>query len=129
MVTERFFIPDPTLTELRKPIPSETGKPLNDKLLMVYHDDEGKEMLWSGSKPIPAIGSKVFVNMNGIGESTVKGYYASYCDNCSFVGVMVLPDNPPEYWSQNVKNARRDPKAREWRKEGIGCITGIELRM
>lgn len=128
-VIERFFILTPTLTEMRKPIPSETGKPLNDKLLMVYHDASNKEMLWSGSKPIPYIGEKVFVNMNGIGAATVKGYYATDCENCCFVGVMVLPDNPPEYYKKNIQQAKKDPKAPNWRKEGIGCITGNELRM
>lgn len=128
-VVERFFILTPTPTELRKPIPHIDPSNNNERLLMVYLDVEGKEMLWSGSKPIPAIDSKVFVNMNGIGLSTVKGYYVSHCENCSFVGVMVKPDNPPAYFAQNIKNAQKDPKAPPWRKEGIGCITGNELKM
>lgn len=124
-MVERFFILTPIPTDRTKPIPDLA----DSKQLMVYLDDEGKEMLWSGSKPIPAIGSKVFVNMNGIGESTVKGYYVSHCEKCSFVGVMVKPDNPPEYYLKNIKNAQKDPKALPWRKEGIGCITGNELKM
>lgn len=115
---ERFFILTPTPTTETVP------HPIDGKTLPVYHDAEGKPMMWSGDFPIPPVGSRVFVRMNRIGWAVVKGYFES----CGFVGLMTLPLNPPEWL---IKQRKRDQKETQpkWAKEGIGCTFGNECSL
>lgn len=48
---------------------------------------------WSGSKPIPAIGERVHINLNGFGSGTVRGYFIEE----GWVGVEVECDQRPEW--------------------------------
>jgi len=115
--TDRFFIPPPSPT-------SETRTGEDDNLLPVYLEENGGLLLWSGDFPLPAIDSRVFVNVNNIGWALVKGYYAS----AGYLGVMTLPINPPmwlcEQWLED-----KDSERPEWAKQGIGCEFGSELSL
>lgn len=110
--TERFFILTPTPTD-------RTGKDGH----AVYLDAEGKEMLWSAKFPIPAIGQRIYINMNGIGWAVVKGYFES----CGYVGVMTLPTRPPKYLRDQNKADRKDLSKPQWYRDGIGCEFGSEI--
>jgi hypothetical protein len=104
-VTERFFILTPT--------------PTNDP--KVFLDAEGNEMKWSGVTPPPAIGAQINVTMNNIGLAIVKGYFES----CGWLGVMMLPLNPPDWL---VRQRKADPGKLKWQQEGIGCVFGAEFQ-
>jgi hypothetical protein len=56
---------------------------------------------WSGSMPLPKIGEKVNVIMNGLGIGVVEKYFVEY----GWLGVMVKLDSPPEWYvKQNGAN-------------------------
>lgn len=91
----------------------------------IYLDALDEPMKWSASfgspipSEIPAIGDQVFVSMNSIGPSIVKGYFES----CGYVGLMVKPINPPAFFVENCAKAKL-----RWQREGIGCVFGAEIR-
>ena len=63
---------------------------------------EFEKLAWISTKAIPAIGSKLNVKINGIGESIVKKYFVEY----GFIGMLVTPQNPPAWYiSQNGEGA------------------------
>ena len=52
---------------------------------------------WSGrGLPVPALGTRVQVNLNGIGAGTVIGYY--HAEN--WLGVVVEADQMPDWYRQ-----------------------------
>lgn len=131
---ERFFILTPTKTD--RLAPNSQGD-----LFPVYLDASGSEMKWSGKGELPAIGERVYMAINSIGYGTVKGY----CESHGFLGLLVLPENPPEWYRKQVKQhvdetikARRIgpekakiERLREWPSwicEGIACVFGAEVR-
>ena len=63
---------------------------------------EFEKLAWISTKAIPAIGSKLNVKINGIGESIVKKYFVEY----GFIGMLVTPQNPPAWYiNQNGEGA------------------------
>ena len=48
---------------------------------------------WSGAMPLPAVGARVNVIMNGCGPGTVLGYW----EHAGYVGVRVALDSPPAW--------------------------------
>jgi hypothetical protein len=68
---------------------------------------------WSGKMPVPAIGDRLYVNMNSFGNGTVRGYFVEH----GWQGVYIEPNSPPGWW---LKQNAKDP---------IRCcmIFGIEL--
>ena len=63
---------------------------------------EFEKLAWISTKAIPAIGSKLNVKINGIGESIVKKYFVEY----GFIGMLVTHQNPPAcYIKQNGEGA------------------------
>ena len=63
---------------------------------------EFEKLAWISTKAIPAIGSKLNVKINGIGESIVKKYFVEY----GFIGMLVTPQNPPAWYiKQNGEGA------------------------
>lgn len=63
---------------------------------------EFEKLAWVSTKSIPAIGSKLNVKINGIGESIVKKYFVEY----GFIGMLVTPQNPPAWYiKQNGEGA------------------------
>ena len=55
---------------------------------------EFEKLRWVCKNPIPAVGSKVNVKINGIGESTVLRYFVEH----GFIGLLVQPTNPPTWY-------------------------------
>jgi hypothetical protein len=102
---EKFFID----------IPSATTDP------HAYQYPGGPTLRWSGDFGLPAIGSKIFVTMNGIGWSTVRGFFSSE----GYLGVMEHADDPPEYL---IRQHRENPGTLDWQREGIGCVFATEFK-
>ena len=55
---------------------------------------EFEKLRWVCKNPIPPVGTKVNVKINGIGESTVLRYFVEY----GFIGLLVQPVNPPAWY-------------------------------
>jgi hypothetical protein len=72
---------------------------------------DNAEYLWSGKLAPPAVGEKIEITMNGIGEATVTGYFAEE----GWLGVRFRAHNPPEWY---VKQNGRDC---------IGHAFGVEI--
>lgn len=76
--------------------------------LPAYTTDRSRKdvPIWSGSDPVPAIGEEVHVRINRIGRSKVMGYGVED----GYLGVMVVPLDPPEWWvKQNGKPSPDKP--------------------
>lgn len=58
---------------------------------IVNRDDPFK---WGGKEPPPSIGSKVTVAVNMIGAGVVRSYFVQE----GFLGVLVKPDAPPDWY-------------------------------
>jgi len=57
---------------------------------------------WSGRAPPPPVGATVVVGVSRIGVGKVLGYF----EEEGFLGVVVLPANPPDWYvKQNGRNA------------------------
>lgn len=117
---ERFFLLTPTSTD--HPVADGNGPG-------VYHDASGNPMKWSAPFPLPGVGSRVWVNFNGIGWAVVKGYFDSGDPDTTgvWVGLMVLPTKPPAYYRRQTREAQKDPSRPRWQAEGIGCVFGAEI--
>ena len=55
---------------------------------------EFEKLAWVSTKAIPAIGTKLNVKINGIGESIVKKFFVEY----GFIGMVVQPIDPPAWY-------------------------------
>ncbi|MGA2253036.1 MAG: hypothetical protein ABSG53_00105 [Thermoguttaceae bacterium] len=53
---------------------------------------------WSGPMPIPQRGDRVFVDFNGFGPGTVRGYFTEWGGDQDYLGVYVECDTPPDWW-------------------------------
>lgn len=85
----------------------------------VAKDGETKPetLCWSGSKPIPAVGTAVQVGLNGLGPGTVIGYFSEH----GWLGVLVHLLEPPVWWiKQNADLPVNVPRAAH--------LFGAELR-
>ena len=69
---------------------------------------------WSGKGPLPAIGSRVKVQMNKIGWSKVRAYFTQY----GWIGVLAVPKKRPSYFNDE-----------QWEtSQTLGChVFGAEL--
>lgn len=63
--------------------------------------------VWSGKFPIPAIGERVFVNMNGFGAGVVESYFVEH----GFLGVCVVVDVAPAWHVKQTKGSKYEGKA------------------
>ena len=119
-VIERFFILTPTPTDRKRKLDDIPG---TTQEVPIYLDAQGDEYLWTGASPLPAIGDKINLRINNIGNAKVVGYHTSN----EWLGIMAQPDNPPDFIKKHTKEAQDDPNAPKWRKEGICCAFGIEV--
>ncbi len=113
---QRFLIPMP-LAE--KPAADGGG-------LGIYIDTEGKRLYWSASFPLPKIAERVIVTINRIGASVITGYFAE----AGYLGVMALPDSPPEYLRrQRLELLAKSPREAlpQWILDGVCCLFGAEI--
>lgn len=79
----------------------------------VINHDAG--ILWSGTFPVPAIGDRTTISMNQIGPGVVVGYLVEY----GWLGLMVKPDNPPEWFVRQTGQGKYP---------GIAMVFGLELK-
>lgn len=84
----------------------------------VYKDDglpvrpkEGA-LIWAGKVAPPPVGEKIKVNMNGLGNADVVGYFSQE----GYLGLRVKFDNPPEWY---VKQNKGNP---------VGHVFGPEFK-
>ena len=70
---------------------------------------EFEKLRWVCKNPIPAVGSKVNVKINGIGESTVLRYFVEY----GFIGLLVQPIDPPA-WYRKQNESKTDSALYDW---------------
>lgn len=123
--TEKFFISQPVASAVI------TYKSLDGNMRTVQgYTSDGETLKWSACFPLPAIGSRVYVTMNGIGWSVVKGYWSA----AGWLGVMTLPENPPAYLRKQQREMNRTgmycgKPAPGWMLAGIGCETGAEINL
>jgi len=75
----------------RRETSNQPQKAMTNKLRITKTPEAGK---WSGKESIPAIGQTVQVSMNGIGPSTVLGFFTED----GWLGLYVQPHNPPEWY-------------------------------
>ena len=138
-VVERFFILTPTPTD--RTLPGFENKPLP-----VYQDASGLDMRWSSKMPLPKIGDRIYMRINSIGYGEVKGYFVAETDNGAYLGLLVLPENPPDWYKRQVgdrvkehamaqrlgpekaklERVREQPK---WIREGIAAVFGAEISL
>jgi hypothetical protein len=57
-------------------------------------------VIWTNPKAVPELGSVVRVTLNGIGEAEVKMYAISEGEMHDYVGLIVEPKNPPEWYEK-----------------------------
>lgn len=125
MSNPRFFIPKPTPTE--QPIAAA-------ERFGIYLNDRNEALSWSGTFPLPDIGSRVFITMNNIGWARVVGYFQQDGDKEVFLGVMTKATNPPAYLREQRARDRKKARAGDknmpqWVLDGIGCEFGAELAL
>jgi hypothetical protein len=117
---ERFFIPEPvptgTISEARK---------LDDATFPLYRENDGNLLKWSGDFPLPKVGDRIYITMNGIGWAYVMGYFASE----DYLGVMTLATKPPAWLRQLNRKHAKDASKPEWIRRGIGCEFGTEIAL
>lgn len=104
---EKFFVDPP--------------QPTKDSHL--YCTTDGFLVKWSGTTPLPAVGTEIRILLNHIGPGTVTGYFES----CGFIGVMVTPSKPPDWLLQQCREHRSD--APDWLRQGIVCVFGAEMTL
>lgn len=137
---ESFFIPQPLPT-------GATKHGANAELPTYKCAGFPNEMMWSGKMPLPAIGDRVYMHINNIGWGKVEGYADSGDDrNGHFVGLLVKPENPPEWFWKQTKRVQSETaralrigpeKAQierlrispQWILDGICCVFGIEISL
>jgi hypothetical protein len=118
---ERFFIPQPTPV---RPVCVETGpQSNNDTSFGMYTEANGSPLKWSGRYPLPDVGARINVHMNGIGAAIVHGYFESE----GFLGVMAKATRPPAWLRKQLAKDKNNPDALPWRREGISCFFGTEI--
>lgn len=74
--------------------------------------------IWSGTEPVPAIGDEVHIRVNSIGPAKVVGYGSQD----GYLGVMVYPLDPPQWWIDQNGQPSPDKPALAFGAE-IRCVT------
>lgn len=74
--------------------------------------------IWSGTEPVPAIGDEVHIRVNSIRPAKVVGYGSQE----GYLGVMVYPLDPPQWWIDQNGQPSPDKPALAFGAE-IRCIT------
>jgi hypothetical protein len=107
--------------------PKATGQYSADGFA-TYTSDDFDDLKWSAKFPLPQLGDRIYITMNGIGWATVKGFFTSE----GFIGVMTLAENPPQWLVEQRKRDRSKANFAskpQWAKDGIGCEFGAEIAL
>lgn len=79
------------------PLPVAAGQQLAAWAAVASVAELPGPLRWSGkAMPVPAVGARVHVHLNGIGPGTVTGYYHAE----DWLGVVVEADQMPEWYRQ-----------------------------
>lgn len=98
--------------------------PTPTRNVLVYLDENGAPMRWSGSRPLPALNSRVVVTKRDIGDSFVVGYWRTGAE----LGLMVRPIEPHEWLAKQTAELRAQiPPAPQYLQDGIQCVVGNEI--
>ncbi len=122
---EWFFLAQPIPTDLTDTttFPGQT--------LSIYLDGESRlPMKWSAKFPLPVVGTRVFVTMNGLGWAKVVGYWAAGEPTGSqWLGIMTRLEKPPVWLKKQRKRQSEtwNELTPQWIRDGIGCETGTEF--
>lgn len=65
----------------------------------IVNGKEGGDPIWANAAPPPAIGTKINVNMNSLGEATVLRYFVEH----GYLGLLVQFSNPPAWYTKQNK--------------------------
>lgn len=105
---EHFFIPTP--------VKYERVAPDGTHYEMYYYEKDGDaiDVKWSSKLPLPAVGDRVYMAINQIGYGEVK----AYADCHGWLGILVKPEDPPEWWVKQNQNVL----------DGLCCVFGMEVR-
>lgn len=119
-MSAKFCIPKPTY--IWQEVPGQQS-------FALYQTADGETLKWSGTFPLPDIGTKIYISMNSIGDAIVKGYFAEE----GYVGVMAIALDPPAWLvSQRKRNLTHKRATGEsiptWIKEGQSTVFGSEIR-
>jgi len=142
-INEKFFILTPTpsdkltITDEKR----EDGLP-TEAAFGRYLNADGKPLKWSGKMPLPAIGDRIYLRINSIGYGRVAGY----AEVEDFVGLIVEPESPPDWYvkqtkaqkaehekalklteeKRKIERLRLHPK---WILDGLACVFGAEISL
>lgn len=66
---------------------------------------KGGMLIWGGKNGVvpPPVGEKINVSMNGLGNGNVVGYFSEE----SFLGLLVILDNAPEWFIKQNGDAKK----------------------
>lgn len=95
-----------------------TGKRIPD-------EQADKLVKWSGKHPVPVIGAKVKVELNGLGLGVVVGYFVEH----EWLGVEVKLDKPPRSYLKRFPDAIAMAFGAELEEKVCGypgMVTGVE---
>lgn len=140
-MSERFFIAQPTHSGICV-VPPSTEAPQGQTFNAYKATGIDHDMKWSGKMSLPSIGDRIYMRINSIGYGSVVGY----CESHGFVGLLVKPENPPEWYVKQTKaRVAETDKARklgpdksqierirewpQWIQDGIACVFGAEISL
>jgi hypothetical protein len=72
---------------------------------------------WSGKAAVPAIGTRVNVTINGLGQGIVEAYFIESV----YLGVYVKLENPPAWWVKQTAGKTFG------RRTGCAMVFGAEI--
>jgi hypothetical protein len=98
------------LITLRHPGGGEAGRFSRDEINALTFTRRGK---WSGNREIPAIGSEVFVRMNGLSAATVVSHEVVE----GWLGLIVRFHQPPDWYLRQNRGANKP-----------GLVYGAEIK-
>lgn len=123
MANPAFFIPRPDETDGKV---NRSAHGTYSMKFRNYRTAEGELLKWSALFPLPTLGQRIRITMNGIGDAEVVGFFKEE----GYVGVMTKALNPPS-WLKEQRAREREltcyAALPQWRKDGIGCEFGAEV--
>jgi hypothetical protein len=123
MANPVFFIPRPAETD------GEVNRSVHETYSTTYRNyrtADGELLKWSASFPLPTMGQRIRVTMNGIGDAEVVGFFKEE----GYVGVMTKALDPPTWLKEQLSREREFTSYAalpQWRKDGISCEFGAEV--
>jgi len=102
MANPVFFIPRPAETD------GEVNRSVHETYSTTYRNyrtADGELLKWSASFPLPTMGQRIRVTMNGIGDAEVVGFFKEE----GYVGVMTKALDPPTWLKEQLSRNASSP--------------------